>query len=113
DVLLGLGGNDTVSGNAGSDTVSGGTGNDTLSGGAGTDVFVFAIGFGAEVINDFTNGEDVINIADLVAVMDFADLLANHLQQVGAHVVLDAGDGDELTIRKTLLSNLDAGDFLI
>lgn len=65
------------------------------------------------MIADFTKAEHCTGISDLASVTDFADLQANHLRQVGVHLVLDVGGGDLLTLRKTLLANLDAGDFLI
>ena len=83
DVLRGGGGEDRINGKPGAISLTGGAGDDKLGGG------------------------------DLASVTDFTDLQVNHLRQVGVHVVLDVGGGDLLTLRKTLLANLDAVDFLI
>jgi serralysin len=67
--LYGLGGSDALSGGSGNDWLEGGAGKDTLNGGSGNDSFVFRAGdFGgattgtADVIQDFTNGEDHIRL---------------------------------------------------
>ncbi|MFM2388825.1 MAG: hypothetical protein RLZZ437_380 [Pseudomonadota bacterium] len=113
DTLHGGAGDDLLSGRAGTDVLDGGLGNDKLHGGLDADVFMFATGSGRDVISDFTDGVDLIDLSGLVAVADFADLQANYLQQVGKNVVLDAGNGDILVIRATTLAVLDAGDFVI
>ena len=67
DVLTGGAGNDRIFGGAGNDRIIGGAGNDGLSGGAGNDTFVFAPGFGKDIIEDFTIGQDSIDWSALVA----------------------------------------------
>ena len=66
NVIDGQGGNDTINAGGGNDTVTGGTGNDTMNGGGGQDNFVFATGFGADVINGFDanpgGGQDRLDI---------------------------------------------------
>jgi serralysin len=52
-----MGGNDIVDGGRDADRLTGGAGNDVLSGGEGDDTFVFASGFGNDVINDFEAGK--------------------------------------------------------
>ena len=62
------GGNDTVNGFGGDDTITGGAGKDSLTGGAGKDVFLYAeltdsaVGADRDVITDFADGEDVIQL---------------------------------------------------
>ena len=51
-----------ILGGAGADTLYGGAGADTLTGGDGKDVFVYANGDGADVIADFTAGQDSIKL---------------------------------------------------
>ncbi|MDO5706920.1 MAG: calcium-binding protein, partial [Paracoccus sp. (in: a-proteobacteria)] len=67
DLIHGAGGHDTLNGGAGNDVLFGGAGNDRLVGGAGRDTmtggpgavsFVFAKGYGADVIMDFGTGAD-------------------------------------------------------
>ena len=78
DVLSGAGGADTLIGNAGVDSLNGGAGDDTLIGGAGNDVmnggtgadtFVFATGFGNDVITGFDanaiGGQDLLDLSAL------------------------------------------------
>ena len=55
-------GNDTLNGGEGDDILIGGTGNDTLTGGAGADLFVASASGGADVINDFVVGTDLIDL---------------------------------------------------
>ncbi len=73
NLLEGGAGNDVLSGGAGADRLIGGAGNDTLTGGAGKDVFVFAAGFGKDVISDFKVDKDAI---------DWSALQAAHLTPV-------------------------------
>ena len=67
--LYGLAGNDTLSGAGGNDWLEGGAGKDTLIGGPGNDSFVFRRGdfsgattATADVIQDFTHGEDHLRL---------------------------------------------------
>ena len=61
--LEGGAGADTISGSGGDDTILGGAGDDSLIGGSGADTFLFNKGDGHDVISDFGNGADVINIS--------------------------------------------------
>ncbi|MBZ9892564.1 cadherin-like domain-containing protein [Mesorhizobium sp. BR1-1-3] len=80
DILTGMDGNDTLYGGSGNDTLIGGAGNDTLyggsglnhlTGGGGNDTFVIdpsklaAINM-VDVIADYTPGQDVIDLSDLL-----------------------------------------------
>jgi hypothetical protein len=56
DLLFGLAGNDVLSGGGGNDHLEGGPGDDILTGGPGADLFVFRVGDGHDVINDFSPG---------------------------------------------------------
>ncbi|WP_227446631.1 calcium-binding protein [Cognatishimia sp. F0-27] len=98
DTLEGGDGNDTVLGNAGNDRVDGGTGDDTLQGGLGADTFVFAAG--ADVIADFQNNIDAIEIAAslLSEAMPVPDDLRSYsrLDDAG-NLMLDFGGGTTLT----------------
>jgi Ca2+-binding RTX toxin-like protein len=62
DSLDGNQGNDTLRGGAGADTLHGGVGSDVLFGGQGADIFVFAKGAGRDVIQDFQDGSDLIQL---------------------------------------------------
>jgi Ca2+-binding RTX toxin-like protein len=76
NVLSGLNGTDTLDGGAGNDTLDGGGGNDVLVGGADDDrmtgggngdTFIFAHGYGHDVITDFdANGNGTLATQDLI-----------------------------------------------
>ncbi len=61
DLIRGGKDNDIIDGGAGNDTLRGDKGDDTLTGGTGADVFVFT-GGGQDVITDFQDGVDVIQL---------------------------------------------------
>jgi len=65
DTLLGGAGDDALYGGNGRDTLTGGAGDDTLTGGANPDTFLFTDGTGADVITDFTLGEDMLDLSTL------------------------------------------------
>ncbi len=119
DLLLGAGGNDSLSGDDGNDTLSGGIGNDTLLGGAGNDVleggygadlltggkgadsFIFALGYGADRITDFTNDIDTLIFDSGLwegAALSVTDVISRYASVVGKTVVFDFGEGDTLTL---------------
>lgn len=70
DSLYGGSDRDTLDGGTGDDILNGGTGDDTLTGGAGRDVFVFSNGSGSDVITDFADGEDLLNLSQLNVTLD-------------------------------------------
>ena len=55
DTLTGGDGSDYLYGEAGNDTLTGGAGNDVLSGGADNDTYIFAAGFGTDLVKDHEN----------------------------------------------------------
>jgi Ca2+-binding RTX toxin-like protein len=70
DWLVGGDGNDALIGDAGGDFLTGSAGDDWLVGGVGNDTFVFAPGFGNDVVADFdgdpaTGGQDLFDISGL------------------------------------------------
>jgi len=83
-----------------------------VSGGEGNDTFVFAAGFGNDVIQDFEAGKkqgDVIEI-DHNIFADFADILANSMQD-GSNVVITADAENSIALVNVSLANLNANDF--
>ncbi|WP_371396666.1 cadherin-like domain-containing protein [Fretibacter rubidus] len=106
-VAYDLGAGDDIyfdSGNPDANVIAGGTGNDT---------FVFNDGWGDDVITDFDALSDfeIIDFSAVSNIDDFADLLANHMVQVGTDVVITDG-GQTLTLTDVTLTDLDANDFL-
>lgn len=62
DSIQGDSGDDKLYGDGDNDTLFGGTGNDTLTGGSGDDVFVYARGYGKDLIADYTEKQDKIKL---------------------------------------------------
>lgn len=62
DSLSGSMGDDVLSGGSGADQIAGGAGADVLTGGSQGDVFVFGRGTGADVITDYTVGQDHLQL---------------------------------------------------
>jgi Ca2+-binding RTX toxin-like protein len=130
DLLSGRGGDDFVNGGNGNDFIYGGEGKDQLTGGIGQDVFIFistddsklSAGKPEDVITDFQQGQDKIDISGL----DFAlnDLLVLDNQNVGgtnySYVGIDANhngvfdDGEfAIAVKIAAGSTLNSGDLLI
>lgn len=63
DILVGSVGNNYIEGYEGNDTIIGGKGDDTLIGGHGDDVYLFASGDGADLIDPYYSGNDMISFA--------------------------------------------------
>ncbi|MEM7213313.1 MAG: calcium-binding protein, partial [Pseudomonadota bacterium] len=104
NTLTGQGANDRLDGNEGQDTINGGLGNDVLEGGADADVFVLSDGF--DLILDFENGIDLIDLTDMGIL--FSDL---RVIDAGANVQLGHGTG-LLTLLNVDLADVTAADFL-
>ena len=81
DTLRGGAGNDTLEGGSNFDTLEGGSGDDLLTGGTIGDVFIFADGFGNDIITDFqlTATDERIDLSAVADITDFTDLITNHL----------------------------------
>ena len=130
DLITGAGGNDTLTGGAGNDRLfgdngddvllggigddllDGGNQSDTLVGGAGADTFVFAGGM--DVILDFEDGIDTIQIdpdlwtdtpPDLAALLTGATVTATGL-------VLNLADGATLDIHGVFDASVLADDIV-
>ncbi|ONG43954.1 hypothetical protein BKE38_28580, partial [Pseudoroseomonas deserti] len=113
NVLSGGLGDDKLFGGAGNDRLVGGAGADDLTGGTGADTFVFTKGDGADKIMDFSATEaDMIDWTGFGSSLDsYAEVSAKFVQ-TGADVVVDAGNGDVLTILNTTIASLTSDHFL-
>ncbi|WP_417517094.1 hypothetical protein [Minwuia sp.] len=110
DLLSGGAGTDLVYGGADDDTLNGGTGrHDKLTGGAGSDLFAFNPGDGADIIRDFTTGEDRIDLSAFDLDATFDDL---NLQASGPHAFIDMGSGDSLLLYNVASDTLVEDDFI-
>ncbi len=114
DSLYGLAGDDMLSGDGGDDLLTGGAGADFLTGGTGADTFVFARGFGADTIGDFTAGAglgDRISLTGFTNIRSLSNALA-YATQSGNDTVFDFGNGDTLRLQNVLKTALVADDFV-
>ncbi len=112
DFLSGGVGNDRLFGENGNDFLSGDAGNDTMTGGANSDRFIFRDGFGLDVITDFevNNALERIDLRNVAAITDQADLFANHMFQVGSDVEIRDLLGNVITVQNVTLADLQNGD---
>lgn len=108
DRLLGNDGNDLIYGDGGSDRIFGDKGNDTLSGGAGNDVFVFRSGDGNDVISDFKNGDNKIDLSATGA-NSFSSLTISSGPNGSSNI--DYGSG-EIVLRFVSPGSLTVDDFI-
>ncbi|WP_321363410.1 calcium-binding protein [uncultured Celeribacter sp.] len=101
DILQGGSGNDTLYGQADDDRIDGGLGNDDLYGGTGADTFVLAGTFGDDVIHDFTDGEDLIDLSGTSGLLSMVDVVSNWIQ-LGDDVMIADG-GNPFSLRTQIL----------
>tara|TARA_R110002020_G_scaffold364263_4_gene576646 strand:+ start:33934 stop:39507 length:5574 start_codon:yes stop_codon:yes gene_type:complete len=115
DTIFGNGGSDTIFGGGGDDTLVGGGGNDSLTGGAGNDTFVFAPGFGDDLINGFdanpAGGQDLLDIsASGINAGSFAAEV--DINQVGGDTVITIGS-DTITLIGVAEATVTQADFIL
>ena len=122
DRLFGGQGNDTLTGGQGNDVLKGGPGEDrliadgdeldVLHGGPGRDVFVFSPSdLGGGTIQDFTTGEDKINLTAFDDIHSMDDL---DITPLGENVHIELKGEEYLTmiiLSDFDVSNLDESDF--
>ncbi len=109
DVLMGGDGKDTLNGGAGDDSLQGGKGDDRLVGGAGADIFIFDPQAGNDVIADFEDTTDLIDVKALG--LSPADIT---ITAVGADTLVTLGNQGAITlvnVDATLISVAD--DFIL
>jgi len=91
DTIYGYAGNDYLKGDDGSDMLIGGIGNDTLVGGKNTDTYIFADGFGSDVIaSDSYSSVDTIRLEGSMGAKDF--------KKDGKNLILVCENGDNITM---------------
>jgi Ca2+-binding RTX toxin-like protein len=110
DTLRGGAGNDVLNGGDGDDVLAGGGGNDTLIGGAGHDIFAH----GQVTIEDFQAGAggDKIDLHGVAGATDFASVLM-HAQDLGGNVLLDFGQGEQMTLQHADVASLHPENFVL
>ncbi len=83
-------GHDQIYGFDGDDVLQGGLGNDYLDGGIGNDTFLFNLGDGADIIEEFTGTGDTLTLG---AGLDFGTLtLVRHMETESVELVFGSGD---------------------
>lgn len=87
DNLIGGTANDFLRGGDGDDLIEGGAGNDVMFGDAGADRFVVGANTGTDIIQDFTQGADIVVLQDTGT--SFADL---EFRTTGAETRVSIGD---------------------
>lgn len=110
DILSGDADADTLVGGDGVDSLIGGSGGDTMTGGAGVDTFLFAAGSGVDVITDFQDNIDKLNLA-VYAGATFANTI---IQQSGANTIVSFAGAftDQVILVNFTASNLTSSDFI-
>ena len=86
------------------------SGDDTLTGAAGADTFVFDSNHGNDVVTDFTNGEDVIDLSAFSTISDFSDLTVTSNED-GVTIDLTAHGGGTILLQGFNIEDLGAEDF--
>lgn len=109
DTVEGGAGADLILGNGGADRLDGGADNDVLNGGNGRDTFVFAVGSGSDLIEDFQAGRDTLELSLGMGASGFGDIAGNSAQ-VGNDLVITLS-GDVITLQDITLGDLGVGDF--
>lgn len=106
DMLAGGAGNDTLRGGVGDDTLNGGMGDDLLLGGFGADVLIFdfAAGVGADTVQGFEQGIDLIDLHGAT----FDDLSIADTEQ-GALITVE---DDSILMLGQFASGFTAEDFI-
>lgn len=108
DNMSGGVGHDVVKGGAGNDTIDGGAGRDKLEGGADADVFVFGPGAGRDIIVDFEDGVDQIDLS----AYGFTDITDLTFVSMGDAVRVYTDGADSFLMRDTDVADLGNDDFI-
>ncbi len=116
DLILGGRGDDTLEGNGRGDTLDGGVGDDVMTGGGAGDTFVIRrVNNGDDIVTDFQNGSDVVDISAL-GILNFSRITnAGALDQDTDSVTIDLsllnGTGS-ITLQGVQISDMNGADFI-
>jgi len=109
NVLIGGFTDNWLLGGAGNDTLYGDYGNDVLFGEAGADTFVIDYDGSTDVIGDFQQGSDKIQLVDSY---DTFSQLTGRIYQDGAVGAIYLPDGSAVILHNVVVANLTAADFI-
>ena len=83
---------------------------ETLTGAAGADTFVFGPDNGDDVVVNFTDGEDLIDLSDFATISGFSDLTITSVDN-GVRIDLTALGGGTILLQGADINDLNADDF--
>jgi Ca2+-binding RTX toxin-like protein len=102
-----------IIGNDGDNILTGGEGNDTLTGGGGNDVFAFHNRAYQDIVTDFTDGHDKLNVTGYDAIFDFDDIKSHMVQAGDAVMITFSGlSGDHVVLQHVNINQIDSSDFV-
>ena len=111
--ILGGAGTDELIGGSGAERLVGGIGNDTLTGNGGADTFVFApTDLGADVITDFQDGTDLLDVSAFVAA-GAIDVNSLNVQQVGNDTLITLAQDNTVLLENIQVAQISAADLVI
>jgi hypothetical protein len=108
DVIQGRGGDDKLFGGRGADRISDGSGNDKITGGGASDRLIFVDDGERDVVFDFADGVDLLDLSRIASVSDMGDLSVR--QRADGAVVIAYGDAEDRIVLRTDQTGLTAGD---
>jgi len=112
DIISGGGGNDTILAQGGDDIIQGGAGTDRIVGSVGADTFVFAPGMQIDIIFDYADGTDQLDVSAF-GFTNFTTDVQPRIDTVNGKAVLDLANGDRVILNGVSAGDLDAGDFIL
>ncbi|MEP2784069.1 MAG: calcium-binding protein, partial [Pseudoruegeria sp.] len=101
--MYGGSGKDRLFGEDGADKLFGGGGDDIMVGGEGADTFHFFENYGNDVITDFENNVDKINLRNFDFITTLEDA-RGYAERIDGNVIFDFENGDTLTILNTSIN---------
>lgn len=107
DVIRGRDGKDRIEAGAGNDLIDGGAGRDRLQGDAGKDKFLLSRTTDVDIILDFKQGKDKVQVQN--GAKDFDDLTISAKKQ-DVRIVLTSGD--KFIVKNAEVDEFSASDFL-
>ena len=108
DVVFASGGSDTIYGGAGNDRLDGGAGNDYLDGGTGADVYKFGRGGGQDTVQNYDTSTDKIDAILFASDVAPADVLVT--RNSDNLILTIAGTTDKITVQ-SYFNNDAAGNY--
>ena len=108
DKIIGSAGADAILGGYGADILDGRAGNDRLSGGSGADTFVFGKAWGRDVVTDFQETVDRLDLRD-TGVTGLKDL---HITAFGNDASI-SWEGNEILLVGVKTADLGISDFIL